>query len=110
MTRNGSGGSFFRGFMIGSLIGAAVALFTAPQSGERTREEIRQRGIELQKRAEATYARVQAELQSKLLDLRGRVDELSAKLDQALEQGAEALAPEAGEPSEEPAEEEAASA
>ena len=34
-------GAFFSGFLIGGLVGAAVALLMAPQSGEETRTLIR---------------------------------------------------------------------
>ena len=45
-------GSFIAGFLIGGLVGAGVALLLAPQSGEETREMLRERGIELKNRAE----------------------------------------------------------
>ena len=45
-------GAFFSGFLIGGLVGAAVALLLAPQSGEETREIIRDRSIELRDQAE----------------------------------------------------------
>ncbi len=44
-------GSFFAGLIVGGLVGAAVALLLAPQSGEETRATIRDRGIELKERA-----------------------------------------------------------
>ncbi len=34
-------GGMFTGFLIGGLIGATVALLTAPQPGEQTRRELR---------------------------------------------------------------------
>lgn len=34
------GGKFFEGFIIGAVIGGAVALFMAPQSGKQTQEGI----------------------------------------------------------------------
>ncbi len=45
-------GAFFSGFLIGGLVGAAVALLLAPQSGEVTREQIRDKSIELRDQAE----------------------------------------------------------
>jgi gas vesicle protein len=36
-------GEFFEGFLLGALIGAAVTLLVAPQSGEATQNAIRQR-------------------------------------------------------------------
>jgi gas vesicle protein len=47
-------GAFLAGFLFGGLVGAGVALLLAPQSGEETREMIRERGIELKARAEQT--------------------------------------------------------
>ena len=36
---DGGSGDFFKGFLIGGMIGAVVALLYAPQSGKETREE-----------------------------------------------------------------------
>jgi gas vesicle protein len=36
-----SGGTGFLGFLIGGIVGAITMLFLAPQSGEKTREEVR---------------------------------------------------------------------
>ena len=44
-------GTFFAGLVVGGLVGAAVALLLAPQSGEETRTLIRDRSIELKDRA-----------------------------------------------------------
>jgi len=38
--QNGDIGSFLAGFVIGGLVGAAVALILAPQSGEETRNKL----------------------------------------------------------------------
>jgi gas vesicle protein len=62
--RDGSDfGAFFAGLMIGGVVGAAVALLLAPQSGEETRTMIRDKGIELKEQVEKTAAdaRVRAE-------------------------------------------------
>ena len=65
MSDNGGSetGAFLAGFIVGGLVGAATALILAPQSGERTRTQIREKGIELRDRAEdlAEDARVRAE-------------------------------------------------
>ena len=39
-------GAFLAGFIIGGLVGAAVALVLAPQSGEETRSQIAERSVE----------------------------------------------------------------
>lgn len=47
-------GAFFAGFVVGGLAGAAAALLLAPQSGEETRAQLQERGIELQSKAQDT--------------------------------------------------------
>ena len=47
-------GTFLVGFIIGGLTGAVVALMLAPQSGEETRTEIKEKAIELRDMAEKT--------------------------------------------------------
>jgi len=42
-----SSGSGLAGFLLGALVGAAAALLFAPQSGEETREVLRERGKKL---------------------------------------------------------------
>lgn len=49
--RNG-GAEFFAGLIIGGLVGAALALLLAPQSGEETRAQIREKSLEYKDRAE----------------------------------------------------------
>ena len=45
---NDSGfGDFVAGFLLGGVIGAAIALLFAPQSGEETVSMVREKGIEL---------------------------------------------------------------
>ena len=55
--------SFFTGFFVGALVGGAAALVLAPQSGEETRAQIRDKGIELKEKAEATYGEVIEEIE-----------------------------------------------
>jgi gas vesicle protein len=55
MSDHDSFGSFLSGFIIGGITGAVVALLLAPQSGEETRKQIKEKSIELHNKA-ATYA------------------------------------------------------
>ena len=101
--------SFFTGFIVGALIGAASALLLAPQSGEETRTQIRERGIELKEKAEETYTEALAKLEATTEDIRKKTDEISVKVDQAIAQGKDEIAKIAkkdkGEQAEEVAEE-----
>jgi len=47
MAKESGFGDFLAGFLLGGLVGAAVALLFAPQSGEETVSMIRDKGIEL---------------------------------------------------------------
>jgi len=60
---NSDFGAFVSGFLIGGLVGAAVSLLFAPQSGEETRTLIYDKGIELKDQAEGVIddTRVRAE-------------------------------------------------
>ncbi len=80
--------NFLAGFVIGGLVGAAVALLMAPQSGEATRATIREKSIELRDKAAETAedARARAEkgieearirLEQATVDLRSRTEELT---------------------------------
>ena len=56
MADNSGGGAFFAGLVIGGLVGAAVALLYAPQSGEDTRAQIRDASVELRDKADVAIA------------------------------------------------------
>lgn len=62
--QNGGGetGAFLAGFILGGLVGAAVAMIMAPSSGPETRKQLVDKGIELRGLAETRMqeARVQA--------------------------------------------------
>jgi gas vesicle protein len=84
---DGDFGSFFSGILLGGLIGAAVALLMAPQSGEETRKLIREKGIELRDMSNealekaASEARTRADELTRMAreqatELRGRAESL----------------------------------
>jgi gas vesicle protein len=58
-----NGGGFLSGFIVGLIVGSVVALLTAPQSGEKTREMIGEKSLELREKAAETIddALLQAE-------------------------------------------------
>ena len=94
MSNNSGGeiGAFFSGFLVGGLVGAAAALLLAPQSGEETREQIRQRGVELQGRAEDTLGEARAKAEAVAADIKRRTEELQRQSKVVLEEGQKQLA------------------
>ncbi len=73
---SGDLGSFLSGFIIGGLVGAAVALLLAPQSGEETRTLLKEKGIELKERAEDTAEEARVRAEQVTADARTRAEEL----------------------------------
>jgi gas vesicle protein len=81
-------GAFLVGFLAGGLVGAAVALLFAPQSGEETRTLIRDKSIELKDKAvdtadearvrtEKTLEEARARAETAYAEARARADELT---------------------------------
>lgn len=52
--QNNEFGAFVSGFLIGGIAGVVTALLLAPQSGEETRQVIRDKGIEIRDKAVET--------------------------------------------------------
>lgn len=80
MSDNNDFGSFLAGFMIGGLVGAAVALLLAPQSGEETRQVIKERGIVLRDKAVSYGQDARTRAEHALEEARLRVDETMEEL------------------------------
>jgi gas vesicle protein len=84
-------GAFLAGFVIGGLVGAAVALVSAPQSGEETRLQIRTRGIELRDRAVETAEETRKRAEEAAGQARTRAEQLAqdarAKADELQQRG-----------------------
>jgi gas vesicle protein len=75
MSDNNDFGTFFAGLIVGGLVGAAVALLLAPQSGEETRTMIHDKSIELKDRAVEYGADARARAAAALEDARVRADQ-----------------------------------
>jgi gas vesicle protein len=67
------GAFFFTGFLIGGVIGAGSVLLLAQQSGEETRSQIRDKGIELKEKTETAYAQVREKMETTAADLKTRL-------------------------------------
>jgi gas vesicle protein len=85
-------GTFLTGVLMGGLAGAAVALFLAPQSGQETRQQIRQKGIELRGQAEDTLNEAYARVEAVAADMRRRAADFQAQGQVILEEGQRQLA------------------
>lgn len=72
-------GSFLSGMVIGGLIGAAVALLLAPQSGEETRTIIREKSIELKDKAAETAEEARHRAEELSAEARHRAEELATE-------------------------------
>jgi len=65
---------FLIGVVVGSLVGSTIALLLAPESGERLRGQIRERGQNF-------LAEVQNAAHSRRIELRSRLESLRAPRD-----------------------------
>jgi gas vesicle protein len=74
MSENNDFATFFAGLIVGGLVGAAVALLLAPQSGEETRAIIRDKSIELKDRTLEYGAEARSRAEQALEDARTRAD------------------------------------
>lgn len=103
MSDDSHGWEFLTGFLLGTVVGAAAALLLAPQSGEETREVIRERGIELKGRAtelseqgrrRAEELAAEARQRAAEAQERGRLvlEEQKTHLQEALDEGKQAAA------------------
>ena len=101
MADESRGWEFLTGFLLGAVAGAAAALLLAPQSGEETRQQIREGGIELQsrtgdlteagrKRAEELAAQARARAEEAGHRSRLALDEQRSRLQETVEEGKEA--------------------
>ena len=82
-----NGTDFLAGFMLGALAGTALALLFAPQTGEETRQKIKEQSFELKGRAREIPSK--AREQAEELTARGRLvlDERVAQLEEAVTEG-----------------------
>ncbi len=70
-----SGGPLLAGLMIGGLVGAASMLLLAPQSGRKTREEIRAGAEDLRDRTTETMKDTLTQVRSRAQELASNVNE-----------------------------------
>jgi gas vesicle protein len=72
-------GAFFVGFLVGGLVGAATALLLAPRSGEETRGQIHQKGVELRGKAEGVLDEARVKAEAVAADITRRAEGLQSR-------------------------------
>lgn len=82
---------FIGGFVLGGLVGAAVAVLTAPASGKETREQIRSEGIALQHRGQQFGDDRMQEAQKMVKQGQKEVSDAQARLGGAIHDQKDAL-------------------
>jgi gas vesicle protein len=93
MADQSSGGAeFFAGLVIGGLVGAALALLLAPQSGEETRAQIRDKSLEYKDRAEEGVLAAREQAQKQIATLQDQVSTLQQQVSTLQEKSKEQVA------------------
>ncbi|MBN1994845.1 MAG: YtxH domain-containing protein [Anaerolineae bacterium] len=80
MSDRSGGAEFFAGLVIGGLVGATLALLLAPQSGEETRAQIRDKSLELKGRAEEGYMQARQTIEGQLAGLQEQMGALQQQM------------------------------
>jgi gas vesicle protein len=75
--------SLSTGFFVGTLVGGAIALLFAPQSGEETRAQIRRKNSELQTRAREACIAALDGFENATRAILKRIEAFSARLNKA---------------------------
>ncbi len=79
-TSNGT--SFLAGLLLGALAGAATMLLLAPQSGKKTRRQIRRKGRDLRQQTTDTIEDGVSEARARAQDVKTNINERSEALQQ----------------------------
>jgi gas vesicle protein len=79
-------GAFLLGTILGGLVGAALGLLFAPQSGEATRELIRDKGIEIRDKVGETAAAARARAEELARDAKTKAEDLQRRGQVVLEE------------------------
>lgn len=87
--------SFFAGLLLGSLAAVGATLLLAPQSGEKTRIKIQQKGLELGEQASETVedavAQARVNTHKVMADVRAEAEELRQRGHALLDKGKEGM-------------------
>jgi gas vesicle protein len=91
MSNESKGGAeFLAGLIIGGLMGAAAAILLAPQPGEETRAQLREKGIELKGRVMELSDEARKKAEEWQEEGRATVEAQKLRVEEALEEGKKA--------------------
>lgn len=92
MSDESRGAEFLAGLIIGGLIGGAVALLLAPQPGEETRAELKDKGIELRERVVEISEEARRKAEQWQEEGRTALETQKTRVEEAVEEGKKAAA------------------
>jgi gas vesicle protein len=92
MSDESRGAEFLAGLIIGGLIGAAAALLIAPQPGEETRAELREKGIELKDRMIELSEEARKRAEDWQDEGRAALETQKTRIEEAVQEGKKAAA------------------
>lgn len=75
----GKGLDFFLGFLTGTLVGAAIAIILAPQSGEETREYLKDQAILIKDKASEVASEMRDKATEIAGEVKGKADKMKGK-------------------------------
>jgi gas vesicle protein len=67
-SKSASSAGFFWGLVLGLITGAVLAILYAPQSGQETREQLNEQGIELRRRGREGYQQFASQVRERYSD------------------------------------------
>jgi gas vesicle protein len=85
-------GEFLAGAILGGMIGAAIALIMAPQRGDETRAQLREKGIEVKERMIELTEEARKTAEQWQEDGRSAIETQMSRVEEAVEEGKKAAA------------------
>jgi len=62
--------NYFKGFFVGAVIGAVAGFLLAPQSGDKTREDIKKFALKTKDKAQDKYLQARKKVETKLVEIK----------------------------------------
>lgn len=81
MSTENNGSNFFTGLLLGGIIGAVLGLLFAPQPGEKTREQLREKADELVSLGKSAWEEGKEAATQKGEELKAKLEQARHKLD-----------------------------